>query len=58
MTSNFDALKVGRKTGEEQFHISTRPAGFNLLSFWQWLASDLADNVLRGSLVKSRAAEI
>ncbi len=52
MVSNFDALKVERKTGNEPFLISNRPAGFNLLSFWQWLASDLVDNALRGALAE------
>jgi hypothetical protein len=52
MTLNLNALKTERKTGEEHFHLSSRPAGFNLLSFWQWLASDLVDNALRGALAE------
>ena len=52
MPSNYDALKAQRKTGEEPFHASNYPTGFNLLSFWQWLASDLVDNALRGALAE------
>jgi hypothetical protein len=52
MGLNLDSLNTERKTGEEQFHISSRSAGFNLLSFWQWLASDLVDNALRGALAE------
>jgi hypothetical protein len=52
MTSNYDALKTQRKTGKEQFHISSHPTRFTLLGFWQWLASDLVDNALRGALAE------
>lgn len=52
MSGNLDALKHKRMVGSEPFHISSRPAGFTLLSFWQWLASDLVDNALRGALAE------
>lgn len=52
MGSNFDALKVERKTGNEPFHVSGRGIGFNLREFWQWFASDLVDNALRGALAE------
>jgi hypothetical protein len=52
MTQNLDALKTKRKTGKEPFHNQGQPTGTNLLSFWQWLASDLVDNALRGALAE------
>jgi hypothetical protein len=52
MSSNFDALKVGRKTGGERFHISGHSIDFNLLGFWQWSSSNLASNALRGVLAE------
>jgi hypothetical protein len=52
MSSQLERLDVKRKTGQELFHISSRPVGFNLLSFWQWSASNLASNALRGVLAE------
>jgi hypothetical protein len=52
MSSNFDAMKVARKTGKEQFHIQGRGAEFDLLGFWQWSASNLVSNALRGVLAE------
>jgi len=45
-------LVVARKTGSEAFRVGDRALGFDLLSFWQWSASDLASNALRGRLAE------
>ena len=52
MKADFPALTVKRKTGDEPFSVNGRPTGFVLLNFWQWLASDLVDNALRGALAE------
>jgi hypothetical protein len=41
-------LMTTRKTGAEQFRERGKDLGFDLLSFWQWSASDLVSNVTRG----------
>lgn len=46
-------LKVQRREGKEPFHADGKDAGFDLLSFWQWGASDLAGNgAIRGVLAE------
>jgi hypothetical protein len=45
-------LAVARKTGCEQFRNGSQPLPFDLLSFWQWSASDLVSNALRGRLAE------
>jgi hypothetical protein len=50
-------LKVRRKTGGELFHAATEPLAFDLLSFWQWAASDLVSNALRGRLAEFLVAQ-
>jgi len=45
-------LKVDRKIGNEHFHRSGQALEPTLLEFWQWFASDLASNVLRGVLAE------
>lgn len=52
MSSNLESIKQKRKTGREPFHTSGHPAGYDLLGFWQWLASDLVDNAQRGALTE------
>jgi hypothetical protein len=49
-------LVVSRRTGREPFHDGPTPLDFDLLSFWQWSASDLMSNVLRGRLAEFRVA--
>ncbi len=46
----FPPLAVSRKTGREVFHRGAVPLPFDLLAFWQWAASDLVSNALRGRL--------
>jgi hypothetical protein len=41
-------LTITRKEGREPFHISGKKLDFDLLSFWQWSASDLVSNTTRG----------
>jgi hypothetical protein len=50
-------LVVSRKTGGEPFRVGPSPLGFDLLSFWQWSASDLASNALRGRLAEFLVAQ-
>ena len=45
-------LRVERKIGSESFCASGQSAGFDLLEFWQWSASDLVDNTTRGVLAE------
>jgi hypothetical protein len=45
-------LHVKHKSGSESFCVSGQPAGFDLLEFWQWSASDLVDNTTRGVLAE------
>ncbi len=41
-----------RKTGDEPLHIDGQPLAANVLSFWQWSASDLISNTMRGRLAE------
>lgn len=45
-------LKIDRLTGSEVFHENGRPAGFDVLDFWRWSASDLVMNTTRGILAE------
>jgi hypothetical protein len=40
------------KTGAERFHRGRIPLAIDLLAFWQWSASDLVSNALRGHLAE------
>ncbi len=44
----FDRKLAARKSGRERFKDGSRELGFDLLSFWQWSASDLLSNATRG----------
>jgi hypothetical protein len=50
-------LTVSRKSGAEPFRAGSTPLAFDLLSFWQWSASDLASNALRGRLAEFLVAQ-
>ena len=50
--SEYPAIKVTRKKGGESFLFESRPLGFALRDFWQWAASDLTGNALRGVLAE------
>lgn len=43
--------------GEEPFRSGERELGFNLLDFWQWIASDLVSNTTRGILAEFLVAK-
>jgi hypothetical protein len=45
-------IKVNRKTGDEPFIEHGNSSNANLLSFWQWSASDLVGNAMRGILAE------
>ena len=50
-------LVVTRKTGSEPFRVGPAVLGFDLMSFWQWSASDLVSNALRGRLAEFLVAQ-
>lgn len=52
MATGLLALVTQRKSGSERFYYDGRDAGFDLLSFWQWSASDLVSNATRGVLAE------
>lgn len=41
-----------RHTGAESLHVNGQGVPFDVLSFWQWSASDLVSNVTRGTLAE------
>lgn len=45
-------IVVARKVGIEPLHLNGQALPVNLLSFWQWSASDLVCNVTRGRLAE------
>ena len=52
LTEGFPPLQLKRKTGNEHFHSTGQELELTLLDFWQWFASNLASNVLRGVLAE------
>jgi len=50
-------INVERKTGKERFYADARDLGFSLLDFWQWSASDILNNALRGKLAEFLVAK-
>lgn len=49
---SYPPLATTRKTGSERFHYGNTDLGFDLLSFWQWFASDLVSNAMRGCVAE------
>jgi len=49
---SLERLKVEPKLGTEQFHDGPVSVGVTVLEFWQWAASDLVSNALRGRLAE------
>lgn len=45
-------LMLTLKDGSEKFTFGSQPAGFDVLEFWRWSASDLVDNTSRGVLAE------
>lgn len=52
MNNNLARLTVRRKSGQELFQLKNRDIGADLMTFWQWSASDLVDNTMRGVLAE------
>lgn len=52
LIEGFPPLQLKRKTGDEHFNSKQQPLELTLLDFWQWFASDLSNNVLRGVLAE------
>ncbi len=52
LVEGFPPLQLRRKSGDENFNSNGQPFELTLLDFWQWFASDLANNVLRGVLAE------
>jgi len=52
MTNELGPIHTDRKSGNERFHAGGESLDFNLLSFWQWVASDLVGNTTRGLLAE------
>ena len=50
--NEYPKIEVKRKIGDEPFHKNGKPIDNNLLSFWQWSASDLVGNTMRGILAE------
>jgi len=46
------AKTPNKKTGKEKFHAGNGAFEFELLEFWQWSASDLVSNAMRGILAE------
>lgn len=53
----YPRLNVSRKSGAERFRFADASLEFDWLSFWQWSASDLASNALRGRLAEFFVAQ-
>lgn len=52
MSTDLSRLEIARKAGTERFRDGDRPFSFDVLSFWQWSASNLVSNVTRGVLAE------
>lgn len=52
MSQDLGPIPVTRKSGAEPFHHDGEPLDFDVLSFWQWSASDLLSNATRGILAE------
>ncbi len=61
MSDQLGRVPAPRRSGSERFTYGGRDLGFDLLSFWQWSASDLVGNTARGVIAEylvARALEI
>lgn len=48
----YTELSIQKKVGNEKFHADGKQLDLDLLSFWQWYASDLTGNAMRGVLAE------
>lgn len=46
------AIEISRKSGDESFELNGLSLPLTLLSFWQWSASDMVGNAMRGILAE------
>jgi len=54
---SLDRLKVARRSGNEPFHSNGAPLGFTVAQFWEWSASDLVSNSMRGVVAEFLVAQ-
>lgn len=52
LSQDFPPIIVKKLTGTEHFHNQTEMADITIGDFWQWFASDLTNNVIRGALAE------
>ena len=52
-----DPIEMYRKNGSEKFHKNGKELNFSLLNFWQWYASGIVGNTLRGILAEFIVAQ-
>lgn len=52
MTEALAAVQLRRRSGNENFHENDVSVGKDLMSYWQWSASDLLSNTERGRLAE------
>ena len=50
--ANYPFIPILRRTGEEHFTLGEQTLSSNLHDFWQWSASDLIGNTMRGCLAE------
>ncbi len=55
--TDFGPIELKRRKGDESFHNGDSALDFDVLSFWQWSASDLVSNVTRGVLAEHLVAQ-
>lgn len=48
MNTDHNRAPISRKSGRERFRDGAKELNFDLVSFWQWSASDLLSNTTRG----------
>ena len=52
MDDKLQAITVSRKTGAEQLRNGADSDHFSILDFWQWSASDILGNAMRGKFAE------
>ena len=55
--ANLNRIDIKRRSGAELFKDGKTPLTFDLLSFWQWSASDVVSNATRGILAEYIVAQ-
>jgi len=52
LSQDFPPIIIKKLTGEEHFYNKTEQTEKTIGEFWQWFASDLTNNVIRGALAE------